>query len=310
MTDEHPQERVVAIIAAHNPIAELVETVKALKPQVQGVIVVDDGSNEAARPVLDEVAEAGATVVFQGRNTGIAAALNAGISQAIARGNPDYFLTLDQDSVICSDYVSRALQTLNEAQASGISVGFITAESYSGQHVPQLFRQGKFVHGFDPMQSGFLVPETTFAEIGYFDESFFIDGVDSEFTMRSRSSGLSVLIGDGCSIEHSLGQRSPAKVFGWPLHILGRTISYNYHSPSRVYYICRNGTVLTKRYFRKNSRWVLLRLLEESKAHALRLAFSPGKSRLLLACGRGFKDALNGKMGRIPAELEERLRSK
>lgn len=310
VANEQTEDCVVAIIAAHNPNSELVETIRALKCQVHSIIVVDDGSNKAARPVLDAVNDAGATVIFQAGNTGIAAALNAGVSKAQKCWNPDFFLTLDQDSIICSDYVDRALQTLKNAWASDINVGFITAESYSGNNVPVFLRQDQFVHGFDPMQSGFLVPKATFAEIGYFDESFFIDGVDSEFTMRARTAGFSVLIGNGCTIEHSLGQRSAATFLGRPILVVGRIISYNYHSPSRVYYICRNGAVLTKRYFRKNSRWVLLRLLEESKAHALRLAFSPDRGRLIQACMRGFRDAFSGRMGRIPTDLEERLRAK
>ena len=84
MNNEHSKEYVVAIIAAYNPNFELVENVKALKRQVQTIIVVDDGSNDAARPILDEVASTGATVVFQASNAGIAAALNTGISSAQA----------------------------------------------------------------------------------------------------------------------------------------------------------------------------------------------------------------------------------
>lgn len=308
MTNEPSQLNVVAVIAALNPDPDLVETVMALQRQVQGIVVVDDGSSPASRSVFEQLEAAGAIVLFQVQNSGIAAALNAGIYDAAARWNPEYFLTLDQDSVVCDKYVDYAIATHQEAQKEGIPVGFVTAESYSGHNVPPLFNQGRFVHGFDPMQSGFLVPLTTFSAIGYFDESFFIDGVDSEFTMRSRSAGLSVLIGQGCSIEHSLGQRSTAQFFGRPLRVLGRTISYNYHSPARVYYICRNGTVLTKRYLGKSPKWVLRRLLEESKAHTLRLTFSPGKWKLLLACTKGFQDAFAGRMGRIPSTLEKRLR--
>jgi hypothetical protein len=48
--------------------------------------------------------------------------------------------------------------------------------------------------------------------------------------------------------------------------------------------------------------------VEELKAHILRFTFSPGRTKLLHAAAAGFSDALRGSTGRIPAQLERRLR--
>ncbi|WP_426996330.1 glycosyltransferase [Pseudarthrobacter sp. N5] len=308
MTPHSLTPTVVAIVAAYGPDPSLAETVLALLQQVEGVVVVDDGSPASAETVLERLSAAGATVVRQPGNMGIAAALNAGVTAARSQWNPDFFLTLDQDSRPTKQYVRNALDTHERAQGAGMTVGFVTAASYSGHPIPLLHTGDGFIHPFDPMQSGFLIPRSTVERVGPFEDELFIDGVDSEYTMRTRAAGLAVLVGEGCEIAHDLGQREPGMLFGRPLKILGREISYNYHSPSRVYYICRNGTLLTHRYFRKDPRWVVRRLVEELKAHILRFTFSRGRAQLFKAASAGFRDAFQGTTGRIPPELEERLR--
>lgn len=308
MTQHDSEPLVVAVVAAFGPPPSLVGTVQDLLKQVSHVVVVDDGSPAAAEPVLKELAAAGATVVRQPVNSGIAAALNAGVAVAREQWNPDFFLTLDQDSAPTKQYVQRALDTNRRARSADVQVGFITAAAYSGHPVPLLRGKGPFIQPFDPMQSGFLIPRSTIENVGPFEEGLFIDGVDSEYTMRTRSAGLAVLVGEGCEIDHDLGERAPSTVLGRPVRIFGHEISYNYHSPSRVYYICRNGTLLTRRYSLKDPGWVARRLLEELKAHLLRFAFSPGRLRLAQAALAGFSDAMRGNTGRIPAELERHLR--
>lgn len=307
LTQHDAEPTVVAVIAAYGPSSALVGTVRTLLTQVRNAVVVDDGSPASAEPVLAELAAAGAIIVRQPRNSGIAAALNAGVEKARTLWNPDFYLTLDQDSSPTPQYVRSGLDTYSGAAAAGLQVGFVTASSYSGHPIPVLSGKGPFIQPFDPMQSGFLIPRSTLDIVGPFEEGLFIDGVDSEYTMRTRAAGLTVLVGEGCEIEHDLGEREASTLFGRPVTILGREISYNYHSPSRVYYICRNGTVLTRRYLFKDPAWVARRLMEELKAHLLRFAFSPGRPKLAYAAVAGFRDALRGVSGRIPAELERRL---
>ncbi|MCA4132251.1 glycosyltransferase [Arthrobacter sp. M4] len=302
------QQSVAAIIAAYKPDASLVEAAKNLRTQAGHVIVVDDGSPSGSQDVFSELVNAGMTVIHQPENAGIAAALNAGVEFAKTNFHPDFYLTLDQDSQPNPEYVSNALGTIRRANDAGMDVGFVSASAYSGHPIPIMGSLNGFNIAFDPMQSGFMIPKQTFDRVGTFDAGLFIDGVDTEFTMRTRTAGLAVLVGEGCDIEHDLGRREPGKVFGRPIMILGREISYNYHSPSRVYYICRNGTLITRRYGLKAPSWALRRLVEEAKAHLLRFAFSPGRGKLLRAAAAGFSDALRGRTGRIPPALERKLR--
>lgn len=307
MANSQGQQTTAAVIAAFRPSPVLVGTVRALALQVDRVVIVDDGSPEGSDRIFEELEETGATVLRLPSNQGIAAALNAGVGLAHEQWLPDYFITLDQDSVLSEGYIATALETVARARAAGVNVGFVCAASYSGHPSPMMGGVQGFLQAFDPMQSGFVIPRSTIESVGPFAADFFIDGVDSDFTMRCRAAGLATVIGPGCTIEHDLGERGNAKVFGRSVSLFGREISFNYHSPSRVYYICRNGTVLSKRYALRYPRWVGRRLLEEAKAHVLRFLFSPNRVKLLIAACAGFRDAALSRMGRIPADLEKRL---
>lgn len=293
-------ESVVAVIAAYRPSPDLLDGVRAALAQAQGVVVVDDGSGPGpAEEVLDAAAELGAVVLRRPENAGIAAALNAGIAAARRRWTPEFVLTLDQDSVLAAGYVERAVDTYRRASASGLRVGLVAAAAYGEAPTPTRRSPDAFGRAFDPMQSGTLIPAATLDAVGGLDEDLVIDGVDSEYTARVNAAGLAVLVGDGCVLEHQLGRREPATVFGRPLVLGGRPITYNYHSPTRVYYIARNGTLLTLRYLRRDPAWVGRRLVEEAKAHGMRLVLGRDKLRLLRAMAAGGADAVAGRTGRV-----------
>ncbi len=302
--------RVAAVIACFDPPDSLVEAVREAAVQTDLVVAVDDGS-VGTTDVFVRLGACGATVLHQA-NAGIAAALNAGIRVAREQG-ADVVLTLDQDSRLGSGYVAAALATLAAAAAGGIPVGFVSAESYSGHRAPTDGWAGRGVdarvpRAFDPMQSGWVVPLTTFDRLGPLEEDLVIDGVDSEFTARCRAAGLDPVIGPGCLLGHGQGERMPARLLGRPVVVRGVALAYNRHVPIRVYYMTRNGTVITRRHLLRQPRWVMRRLVEEATAHGIRLVFDPQRGRLLVATLAGWRDGLRGRTGRIPSDLERRLR--
>ncbi|SKA93743.1 rhamnosyltransferase [Agreia bicolorata] len=308
MPSELRASGVVAIVASYRPDAELVSTAISLTEQFEHVVVVDDGSPAEFADRLDAIDATGVRVIRRPQNAGIAATLNAGIRAAEASWHPDFFVTFDQDSVPVDGYAERALATFREARAAGRRVGFVVASSYSGRAVRLRGDVAGFAVAFDPMQSGFVIARETIEAIGHLDEGLVIDGVDSEYTARARAAGFDVLVGAGCDIRHQLGRRDPARLFGRPLRLFGREISYNYHSPKRVYYIARNGTTLSRRYLLKDPAWVLRRLVEETKAHVLRLAFSPNRRAIVAAMAAGYRDSFRGRTGAISNSVEKFLR--
>ncbi|WP_183164464.1 glycosyltransferase [Arthrobacter oryzae] len=314
MTDRR-QRRIAAVIAAFNPDDDLLAHAAAIRAQVDELVVVDDCSTAPdAAGIFSRLTQDGITVLAMPRNSGIAATLNRGVEEVEATTRPEFILTFDQDSLPVAGYVDNALATYDRATAAGHRVGFVSAESFSGHRVPAMSIGTGTGTGqpeaFDPMQSGFFVPATTFAAIGRFEAGFFIDCVDSEFTARARAAGYSVLIGAGCAVEHRLGARLPARLFGRQLRFKGNELSFNYYAPFRMYYIVRNGTVLIRRYWRRNPAWLLRRSVEESKAQILRFTFSPDRSSLVAAAWQGLLDAVRGRDGQISNDLLNRFRAR
>ena len=74
------------VMSTFRPNQDVVGTVRGALDQLDGLIVVDDGSGSAAHTVLESLADLGATVLRQDSNTGIAAALNRGVAHAFAGG--------------------------------------------------------------------------------------------------------------------------------------------------------------------------------------------------------------------------------
>ena len=105
-----------------------------------------------------------------------------------------------------------------------------------------------------------------------------------------------------------MGERMPARLLGRPVVVRGQALAYNRHSATRVYYMARNGTIITRRHLARQPRWVLRRLAEEAGAHGIRLAFDPQRGRLLVAIVTGWRDGWLGRTGPIPADLERCLR--
>ncbi|MEP6631202.1 MAG: glycosyltransferase [Lapillicoccus sp.] len=279
---------VIAVIPAFDPEPGLLGLVDDVSPQVGAVVVVDDGSTQGL-DVLDALAGRPQVRLVRQDNAGVAAALNTGVRIALAH-HADAVLTVDQDSGVPPGYVTAAVAAWQRATARGIPVAFVSAASYSGRPTPTRGRRDGFAVAFDPMQSGCLVPAATYREVGEYDAGLVIDAVDSELTARCLAAGLVPVVGPGCDLVHGMGERIA-------VHLLGRDLAYNRHSAQRVYYMARNGTLLSRRYARHQPAWVLRRLVEEGKAHTLRLALSPERGRLARAALAGVRDGVRGRTG-------------
>jgi rhamnosyltransferase len=301
-----PVQNVCGVVSAFNPGPENVANVAWLLRFVEHVVVVDDGSPNDVSQALKEMEQAGAIILRLGSNSGIATALNTGVKEAIARWEPEWIVTMDQDSRFTGNYVASALSTARSSRDPE-SVGMVCAESHNhialptwgGDDEPQIF---------DPMTSGTLVRTSSFKAVGFFDEGFFIDCVDSEFNARLRERGLRALAGRGCNLEHSLGNARPMKVLGWHARVGSKKLYVYYHAPFRVYYITRNSLILARRYALKQPKWVLRRIYMEIQSHVVRFGFGPNRRKHFVAATAGVRDALRQKMGKIDESLAARLR--
>lgn len=240
------QNNCCAVVVSYNPTPETGVNVHALVGQVAEVLVVDNGSTgRESLELLAKLAEqATVTVKYNPTNVGIAAALNQGVRYAIDQGY-EWVATFDQDSLAPGNFVQTMLADYENFVEQDLVVivapkyqmnGNIT--SFASQ---QLAGKG-CIEIKTTITSGNLVKVSVFAQVGFFDESFFIDYVDHEFCLRVRSKQLLVVESQNAILEHKLGDSSNHRILTMKL------VTTN-HAPIRRYYKYRNLVRTFRKYY-------------------------------------------------------------
>ena len=284
-----------AVITAFDPDASLLVSCRAVLGQVDVVVVVDDGSAEPDETLLAACGSMGALVVRHATNRGIGAALNTGLEAVRERLGADAtaVLTLDQDSAVPDGYVRALLAAGRDATAAGVAVGMVGPAHAEGIRHGAGRVEGTVVHGGEPIQSGLLVPVATFDAIGRFDESLFIDGVDTEFYLRARAHGLAVVVARGTTLAHRLG-RERLVALG-PVHL-----AVTYAADFRYYYIARNRVELVRRFGRRAPGWAFAAVVKDLRHLAITTTLVPGRWSRLRSTFAGFRDGVRGRTGTRP----------
>lgn len=247
---------ICAVVITYFPKPECADNLRALRPQVGKILIVDNGSGPGSFEHLAAIAdELDAAVIRMGRNAGIAAALNAGLTHARENGY-SWLATFDQDSLATPDLMAQMSAVLQvHPRPERIAV-------LSPRHVDRgsglLVRQrgGREAGScwrslLTTMTSGNLVAVEAALAAGGWEERLFIDYVDHEFCLRLRHRGWQIVEATRARLHHSLGLSEVHRLLGLP-------ISVTNHSGARRYYISRNRMILWRRYWRAEPRWFLL----------------------------------------------------
>lgn len=304
---------VVAVVVTYEPEPDAVRALlDALAPQVDHVVVVDNGSAPTLRAALEVATQGhGATLLALGENLGVAAAQNAGIANARARGAA-FVLLSDQDSLPAPDMVDRLLDGFARAAAGSggadrrpAAVGPVTTDERN-PGAALLFSDHRWGPRraslpADPAQlvdvtfliaSGCLVATSALDEVGAMNEAWFIDHIDLEWGLRARAAGFGLYGVPDAHLGHSLGDRTQ--------RIPGRRRDVHIHSPRRNYYMARN-TVLLIRSGLLHGAWRLGYAAWITKYTVFYvLAVPPRRARAALLA-RGLRDGLRGRTGRLDA---------
>ncbi len=299
--------RVVAVVPLFRPDDRVVGNITALAAQVDAVYAVDDGSGEVADGVVAELGDAGVRVTRLERNSGIAAALNAGVRRALDDG-ADFVVNTDQDTLLPTGYVAACIDTFTRANAV-TRLGIVCADAVNGAPSIPTWRSPEGL-GLVPeaIQSGFVISRECLAKSGLFDERLVIDCVDTEFCMRVRARGFRIAVADGTDIAHELGEMVPYRPFGVRRRNRNGTYEYQYHSPFRQYYITRNNIDLIFRYFRTHRRWTLAVVKRQTGPGIDAVLSGPERLRHAVAIAAGGVHGFLRIRGPVPPRLGRYLR--
>jgi rhamnosyltransferase len=243
---------IFAIIVTYNAVGGgLHRLITELTGQVEGIIVVDNGSANAAElsVLYGNVAYIHLLVLEQ--NMGIAFAQNMGMDFSKKSG-AEYLIFFDQDSVIGKRFVlplKDAFLSLSTAHKVGL-VAPVFKDERKGFFYPliSLNKYGvrrKIILADkedNPVPISFAISSGTFtsmavvADVGDMRSDFFIDYVDIEWCLRAVHAGYSLFAIPGVCMLHSIGDRS-IPFLKWRLAI---------HSEWRRYYRIRNGFFLLR----------------------------------------------------------------
>lgn len=241
---------VTGIVITFNPdFEQLRNLINAILPQLQQLLIIDNGSRESLTPLLE--GRKNTELIALSENFGIAKAQNIGIKRAKAIGS-DYVLLLDQDSVPERDMVGELVKVAEILTSKGVSVAGI-GPSYvdvrQGEAAAFVYLDGcrlkrrkkpcheDFVETDFLIASGCLTPIETFEAVGLMEEVMFIDYVDIEWGLRARQKGYYCFGAFNAKMSHTLGDE-------W-VEFRGRRIPM--HSPLRHYYHFRNAIWLCRR---------------------------------------------------------------
>lgn len=299
--------KIVVVVSLFNPPQRVVERCISWQHAIGPVIAVDDGSpNPKARQVLDALSAAGITVLANPRNAGIARALNIGLRRAMRDWDPEWILTMDQDSSLCEGYLEAAGNTFKSAQSPRY-VGMLCAEWMGDVRVATEKDSKGMEEVTDPIQSGMLMRAAMIRDVGLFDESLVIDAVDSEYVARARECRWVPLCVVGGFLKHNLGETLPLSVCGKSVNLGGKPILIVYHAPFRTYYATRNQFIMIHRFAFRQPRRILRRTLKLAETQASMALFAPDRKMQRRAIIAGCWDGLLGRFGPIPASLGKTL---
>lgn len=247
----------------------------------------DDGEWTAGR-----LREMGNIVyIANGRNLGVASALNRGAGLALDEGF-DFLLTMDQDSRATTGMVRAMLDCLDSFTPGEIGIVSPFPVTRPGE------KPGGSADRLEvetAMTSGSLLDLRAYEKVGPFLEELFVDFVDIEYSLRLRASGYRVIRANRAVLEHHVGDLMKIPMFGGDLYLTS-------HAPLRKYYKTRNRFFVAGRYrslFPEFCRRDRIRFFLEM----IRLLLFEGEKReKLKMMARGYGDYRKGRLGSYDGE--------
>lgn len=271
---------ICAILVTYQPDVGFPDRLARLSRQFPCVFVIDNASNNLHVEQSDRI-----RILRNGRNDGVAAALNTGLKCAEEAGYA-WAVTFDQDSEPVENFINTMLASVKAMGTYRLLLG----ANYVDVHRQRLAQRGDSQRA-GPMRrmtlitSGMLLPVAFARAIGGFREDFFIDSVDHEFCLRASDRDAGLFVTREPLMRHSIGG-APANGIRW-----ARALS-SAHSPMRKYFIARNALWTVRLHMRRHPLWALRQLVRISAEAAGIALFETDRSAKIAALLRGIKDGV------------------
>lgn len=170
-------------------------------------------------------------IMGTGKNEGIGYALNKGIEWALNNGF-SHILTMDQDSCFEKGHFKKYRNFISLCNENNILV-YCPRLATIHKSLNTSLIDLKFT-----ITSGSIINLSLFKIVGLFREDFFIDGIDTEYSIRGRSLGYRTVMINNCILKQRFGE---ARISKWGF------MSSDYNA-FRTYHMVRNHIIIWKLY--------------------------------------------------------------
>ncbi len=226
--------QVCVVVVFYNPSQKQVSQFEKLANNIP-VIAVDNSNS--SRLSMDNIC-----YFCFNENRGIAAAQNFGIRKAIEK-KFNYIVFFDQDSVVDLDYIKQIVNEYKEIKEDDEKIAtlgpLIINDNTKEEYKNESDENRKVSKVSTIISSGSIVECNTFIEVGFYDETLFIDLVDCEWCWRAESKGFNTYQTRNLELFHSVGKKC--------LKICG--VYFGVSSSFRYYYYNRNLMWLWRRKY-------------------------------------------------------------
>ncbi len=229
---------------------ECIKSILASRYKNYKIVVVNNTSNKGTELENDLIISNNADIVNTGCNLGFSGGNNYGIRFAKERYNPDFYLLLNNDTVVHPSFINELLS----GYFSENGVGLVTGKIKMYPHTHKIWYGGgdynesicsTKMRGYGKDDDGsynsseyvkfapgclFFFHSTLLDKIGYMSEEYFLYCEDTDYVFRVIKSGLNVLYWPKAVIAH---KESVATGKGSPMH---------------QYYLTRNKLLIIKKY--------------------------------------------------------------
>lgn len=257
----YKKKDVIAGIVTFNPdINRLSSNIDAVKGQVDSIIIVDNGSENAAK--IEESVSSDITLIKWKENKGIASALRTIMDFAIFH-KYSWVLTIDQDSVVQERLIDQYLIYANRKECSNVGLFTCLIKDRNFKNTKHESQKSDIKKVDSCITSAAFCCVEKYKKIDGYDESFFIDCVDFDICYQLRDAGFDVCRINYIGLLHEVGHGENRKFF-WV------TIVIYHHNAKRIYTLSRNMILLWKKH---PKIYGLHRLIKKQLALLIRIAW-------------------------------------
>ena len=297
--------KVIAVLLHHNNLEGVLQVLNAVRQQsrlVDGVIVVDNGSDASVRAELQKQLDV--HLLLQ-ENRGVGAGHNAGWRYALEQLGADYIWSLEHDAEPFCDCLELLLAeaqhhagktwAFHPIEISGLDFANYTYFGLNSSGFHRVIDKTRLDNYFGGLSfNGLLLPRTTIEIVGYLREDFFVGMEDIDFYKRIYAHGGKCLRVTRSHVYHNGHKNKRQRRIGKYVLLLSKL------SLQRDYYSTRNGYTLmlengaTEFQLRRHFVLSIVRTI----------LLGPDRCRRLRIKWRAYQAAKMSKMGALDKPIE------